>query len=128
MIDLAISEVTGLDHASVIVENTEQALKFYCELLGMELDTTRPDLGYPGAWLKAGGAQIHLLEVPNPDPVDGRPAHGGRDRHIALTVANLDTILDRLQAAGVSVTRSRSGRQAAFCRDNDGNAVELVER
>ena len=121
------SRVCRIDHASLIVKNTETALGFYRDLLGLEVDTARPDLGYPGAWLKLGDGQIHLLELPNPDPVTGRPAHGGRDRHLALVVAGLEEIIRRLETAGIAVTRSRSGRAAAFCRDPDGNAIELLE-
>lgn len=119
--------VTDLHHVSLVVADTARSLGFYCELLGLALDPARPDLGYPGAWLEVGPRQIHLLELPNPDPVAGRPAHGGRDRHVALLVEDLAVLADRLTAAGVSCTRSRSGRQALFCRDPDGNAVELIE-
>ena len=28
--------------------------------------------------------QIHLMQLPNPDPTTGRPAHGGRDRHTGV--------------------------------------------
>ncbi len=119
--------VCRIHHASLIVQNTEKALQFYCDLLGLEVDPSRPDLGYPGAWLHVGEQQIHLLELPNPDPVSGRPAHGGRDRHLALAVEQLDVLLERLEAAGIVVSKSKSGRQAAFCRDYDGNAIELIE-
>ena len=93
----------------------------------LEVELARPDLGYPGAWLWVGNLQIHLLELPNPDPLEGRPAHGGRDRHLALTVADIDPLQAALEAAGVGFTRSRSGRRALFCRDPDQNALEFVE-
>jgi len=114
-------------HASLIVEDTARALTFYRDLLGLEVDPQRPDLGFPGAWLGIGGGSIHLLELPNPDPVSGRPVHGGRDRHLALTVTGLDALAAALQGAGMSYTLSRSGRRALFCRDPDGNALELIE-
>lgn len=117
-----------LHHVSIIVADTGRALDFYSGVLGLEVDPSRPDLGYPGAWMKLGEHQIHLLELPNPDPVRDRPAHGGRDRHIALSVHDLDGVLDRLDAAGIVYTKSRSGRAAAFCRDPDGNAIEVIER
>ncbi len=85
-------------------------------------------MGFPGAWLQIGEQQIHLLEVPNPDPVEGRPEHGGRDRHVALSVDNLAEIEQKLQQQGFSFTRSKSGRAAIFCRDPDGNGVELIEK
>lgn len=116
-----------LHHASLIVADTACALRFYTDLLGLHCDSARPDLGYPGAWLQIGTQQIHLLELPNPDPSAGRPAHGGRDRHLAMLVDDLEGLARTLESAGVSFTRSRSGRRALFCRDPDGNALELIE-
>lgn len=111
----------------MIVADTARALAFYRDVLGLRVDPARPDLGYPGAWLDLGGQQIHLLELPNPDPVAGRPAHGGRDRHCAFTVRDLDQLRRRLDAARIGYTLSRSGRRALFVRDPDGNALELIE-
>lgn len=118
--------VHGLHHVSVVVADTARSLSFYRDLLAIP-EVARPDLGYPGAWLQLGGQQIHLLELPNPDAVEGRPAHVGRDRHIALRVAGLDAFAARLEQEGVAIKRSRSGRQAIFCRDPDGNGIELIE-
>ena len=117
-----------LHHVSLLVADTGRALRFYRDLIGLEVSPDRPDLGYPGAWLNLGEAQIHLLELPNPDPVSGRPAHGGRDRHLALAVDDLPALVARLEAAGVALSHSRSGRPAVFCRDPDGNALELIGR
>ena len=119
--------ISEIHHASLIVADTRRALGFYHDLLGLEVDAARPDLSFGGAWLKVGSRGIHLLELPNPDPVDGRPAHGGRDRHLAMTVKDLDWLAERLDAAGIAYTLSRSGRRALFCRDPDANALEFVE-
>jgi glyoxylase I family protein len=118
--------VLAIHHVSLIVADTARALAFYRDLLGLPVDQGRPDLGYPGAWLAVGDQQIHLLELPNPDPLEGRPAHGGRDRHLALRVGDLEGLARRLEAAGIGFTRSRSGRAALFCRDPDANALELI--
>ncbi len=120
--------ITGIDHSSMVVANTEKALEFYADLLELEVDSNRPELDYPGVWLNVGALQIHLLEVPNPDPVENRPQHGGHDRHLALRVRSLDEIIKRLDQAGISYSVSRSGRKALFCRDYDGNAIELIEK
>lgn len=122
-----MTEFHAIHHVSVIVADTGRALRFYCGVLGLNVDPARPDLGYPGAWLTAGRQQIHLLELPNPDPVSGRPAHGGRDRHVALSVVGIDTLRQALDDAGVSYTLSKSGRRALFCRDPDGNGLEFIE-
>ena len=121
-----MSNIVEIHHVSLIVSDTERSLAFYRDLLGMMVDE-RPDLSFPGAWLRVGDRQIHLLELPNPDPVEDRPQHGGRDRHLALVVKKLDSLVERLERAGTAFTRSRSGRRAIFCRDPDANAVELVE-
>lgn len=126
---MAKGVIKGFDHASVLVQDTERALEFYTGVLGLELDHNRPELSYPGAWLNLGeGGQIHLIELPNPDPVDNRPQHGGRDRHTALTVADLDVIITELDKAKLPFTLSSSGRRALFCRDYDGNTLELIEK
>lgn len=119
--------VRSIHHVSLIVADTARALDFYQGILGLKLAPERPDLSFPGAWLWVGDQQIHLLELPNPDPVEGRPAHGGRDRHLAMRVSGLDEVTARLDAAGLPYTLSRSGRSALFCRDPDGNALELIE-
>lgn len=121
-------QIDDIHHVSVIVADTARSLAFYRDLLGLAVDPARPDLGYPGAWLQVGSRQIHLLELPNPDPVEARPAHGGRDRHLALTVDAISALTVALDEAGVAYTMSKSGRAALFCRDPDGNAVEIIER
>jgi len=120
--------VSGIHHVSLLVEDTRHALDFYAGVLGITLSNARPELGFPGAWLELGdNQQIHLLQLPNPDPRQGRPDHGGRDRHIALLVQDLDALQAALETAGVEYSRSGSGRRAIFCRDPDGNALEFVE-
>ncbi len=120
--------VIGIDHCSLIISNTTKALEFYQGILNLEVDESRPDLGYPGAWLQVGDRQIHLLEVANPYSTENRPEHGGRDHHVALQVSDLSVIIQRLVAAGIIYSKSKSGRAALFCRDFDGNAIELLEK
>ena len=120
-------KISNILHSSVIVQDTQTALSFYHGVLGLTVDESRPDLGYPGAWLNVGSQQIHLLELHNPDPVTGRPQHGGRDRHVALAVNNIDALQEKLAQAGLEFTRSKSGRKALFTRDPDGNALEFIE-
>jgi len=122
-----VSEITGIHHASVVVSDLARSLRFYVDVLGIEVDTSRPSMPFDGAWLQLGDQQIHLLQLPNPDPVAERPEHPGRDRHTALTVRGMDAVVSRLEQAGIAITHSRSGRRAVFCRDPDGNGIELVE-
>lgn len=123
-----MSEVLGLHHVSLVVADSERSLVFYRQVLRLDVDPSRPALAFPGVWLRLGDLQLHLLELPNPDPVAERPAHGGRDRHTAVSVTELDGFARRLDVAGIAYTMSKSGRRALFCRDPDGNAWELIER
>ena len=122
-------EISRLHHVSLIVRDTGLALRFYSDLLGLAKLEGRPNLGYPGAWLDLGsGQQLHLLELENPDSVNGRPEHGGRDRHTAFHVKSLISLTKILEKEGTPYTLSKSGRSALFCRDPDGNALEFIEQ
>lgn len=96
----------------------------------------------PPHGVRAGETLIQLLELPNPDPIavdpaynmsapppgyiaEGRPVHAGRDRHVAITLHSLDPLKKQLQESNVPYTMSYSGRQALFCRDEDGNGWEF---
>lgn len=115
-------------HATFLVSELEKSRAFYEGILGLTVDLARPDLGFPGVWYTIGAnQQVHLMQLSNPEAGIARPQHGGRDRHVALAVDDLTKLAGRLEKAGVSYTRSRSGRAALFCRDPDGNALEFVE-
>lgn len=122
-----MTDIFSLLHASLLVADLHRARNFYEGILGLAPNPARPEMSFAGVWYDVGQGQIHLINLPNPDPVQGRPEHGGRDRHTALGVAAWEDLKTRLDAAGVPYTLSRSGRRALFVRDPDGNALELVE-
>ncbi len=67
------------------------------------------------------------MQLPSLDPSVGRPDHAGRDRHVALTINNIDILEKRLKNFDIPFTMSHSGRRALFCRDIDGNGFEFME-
>lgn len=119
--------IKSIAHASFLVADLDVSLKFYCEVLQIPRDMNRPNFPFDGAWLNLGtsGQQLHLMRLPNPDTMEGRPEHGGKDKHVALLVEDLDEVEKSLEAAGVEISKSKSGRPAFFCRDPDGNALEF---
>lgn len=120
--------ILRLHHVSLIIEDLDRSLAFYQEVLGLEVDPARPDLGYPGAWLTLPGQQqVHLMQLVNPDKDSTRPEHGGRDYHVAFAVSSIAQISESLNDLGIPFTQSKSGRKALFCRDPDGNALEFIE-
>lgn len=121
--------IKSIAHATFLVEDVKRSLQFYCDVLQIPKNPNRPEFWFDGAWLDldAAGQQIHLMQLPNPDPKSGRPDHGGRDRHVALVVENLEQLVAQLEKHKVEYSRSKSGRAALFCRDPDGNALEFAE-
>ena len=109
----------GVDHVALNVPDVPAAIDFYTNLLGLEIDPARPDFGIAGAWLNAGGQQVHLIELPAP------PKLG---QHFALLYDDLAAVVAALRAQGVEVTDpSPSGpnRLQAFVTDPWGNDIEL---
>jgi catechol 2,3-dioxygenase-like lactoylglutathione lyase family enzyme len=105
-------------HVSINVDDVEAALGFYVDVLGLAARTDRPDFGFGGAWLDAGGQQVHLIEA-QPPP--------GLGQHFALQVDDLDEAVAELRGRDVDVSDPSpvgSGRQS-FLTDPAGNVVEL---
>jgi glyoxylase I family protein len=118
---------TGIDHHAILVADVARTRHFYVDILGLAVNPDRPPLSYDGLWLQVGCQSIHCLRLENPDPVDDRPKHGGRDRHVCLKATNVNDLIDRLEQHYIDYTRSQSGRAAIFFRDPDGNAIEVSE-
>ena len=109
---------TAIHHVSINVPDPEAALRFYVDVLGLTPRADRPDFGIGGAWLDAGGQQVHLIEGETP------PAMG---QHFAIAVDDLDAVVAELRGKGLEVSDPFGigpGRQA-FTQDPAGNVVEL---
>lgn len=121
--------VVSVHHVGILCENLERSLYFYQNVLGLKINEARPHdkLPYRGTWLWVGSEMIHLMELPNPDPLTGRPQHGGRDRHTCIAIRDVSKLKAILDKAGVPYTLSRSGRPAIFTRDPDANALEFTQ-
>jgi glyoxylase I family protein len=119
--------ITGILHATFLTADLTKSRAFYEGVLGLQPDTNRPTMSYDGVWYGvAPDQQIHLMLLHDPETGLQRPAHGGRDRHVALAVSDMAELIERLDSKGIAYTLSSSGRRALFCRDPDGNALEFV--
>ncbi len=120
--------ILGIHHATFISSDLARSRAFYEGVLGLQADTKRPVMSFEGVWYEVGiNQQIHLMLLPDPEAGLQRPPHGGRDRHIALSVSELGLLMSHLDAANIQYTVSQSGRRALFCRDPDQNALEFIE-
>jgi glyoxylase I family protein len=121
--------ITRILHTSFLTADLTKSRAFYEGVLGLRPDPNRPAMSYDGVWYDiAADQQIHLMLLPNPEVGSQRPAHGGRDRHVALAVRDIARLAERLDQVGIAYTRSQSGRSALFCRDPDQNALEFIEQ
>lgn len=110
--------LVGVHHVSINVDDVDAALSFYVDVLGLKVRPDRPDFSFGGAWLDAGGQQVHLIEA---EP----PANLGQ--HFALAFTDLASLVAALRGRGLEVTDPvRSGTSLqSFVSDPAGNRVEL---
>ena len=119
--------ITGILHATFLTSDLPRSRAFYEDVLGLQPNPDRPNLGYDGVWYNVtANQQIHLMLLPDPEAGLVRPTHGGRDRHVALAVSDFEKLMAQLKKADVTYTLSKSGRRALFCRDPDQNALEFI--
>lgn len=110
----------AVHHVSINVDDVDAALSFYTDVLGLQQRDDRPDFGFGGAWLNAGGQQVHLIHAPVP---------ANQGQHFALAVDDLGAVVDELRGRGLTVSdpvKVGAGLQA-FINDPDGNTVELQQ-
>jgi catechol 2,3-dioxygenase-like lactoylglutathione lyase family enzyme len=145
----------GIDHTAIVVWNTEASLRFYRDLLGMQIAGESENYGTEqehlnnvfGAHLRITalrgqkGPGVELLEYlaprdGRPFPMDERP-NDVVHRQTVLTTRGLDQAAQAATGAhadfvssGVvaNQTEQLGFRRAFMVRDPDGHAVEIEEK
>ncbi|MFN0116405.1 MAG: VOC family protein [Paracoccaceae bacterium] len=125
-----------LHHVSFITRDLDRALAFYVDRLGFT-KMSRPNLSVPGAWVRAGEAELHLI-LYGPGTLRSDPAIDASDTHFAIRVPDFDAALDGLRRAGFregtgadTETEMLVKRQSAvgygqiYIRDPDHNIIEI---
>lgn len=116
--------IVGMNHFTVIAEDPQKTLDFYVGLLGFTVGH-RPDLGFPGAWLYAGGPNA-ILHVYFDRPVPTQRA--GVIDHMAFTATDLKAVKARFDERGIKYDLRRqagAGTWQLFSFDPNGAKVEL---
>lgn len=115
--------IEGLNHFTVIAVDYERTLAFYTQLLGLE-QGERPDLGFPGAWLYAGGRALVHVYADRAVPAQ----RAGVIDHVAFTARGLRQVKARFDENGTPYDLRRqqgAGTWQLFCHDPNGARVEL---
>ena len=134
-------------HVAISVRDMDRAIRFYCGLLGFEVDWDMdhrggdrlgavvglPDPDVRIAMLKGYGARIELFQYYRPEgeaPEAARQCDFGLT-HFALTVRGIDDIYASLVSQGVEFNCPpqdlRPGVRATYMKDPENNTVELVQ-
>ncbi len=137
-----------LRHAGIVVRDLGRAADFYQQLLGLRVVTRQDESGpFLDAILGLDGCSVTTVKMAAAEGAtlvellcfdsheDHRPPaqpFSTGPTHIAFTVDDLMADYQRLNVAGVEFTtppqRSPDGSAlVTFCRDPEGNLIELVE-
>ncbi len=96
-----------LDHIGIAVKNLDEAIKFYRDVLGLELVEVEevPEEKVKIAMFKAGSVYIELLQGLSEDSAISKyvAKRGEGIHHIAIRVENVDALTKELKEKGVRV-------------------------
>jgi methylmalonyl-CoA epimerase len=96
----------GVDHVSFVVEDLEEALRFYVDTLGLPVvKKEESELhGVRAAFLRAGDVMVEIIEPLSEGPLmDFLRKRGPGFHHLAFEVPDLPTALGVVSAAGYRV-------------------------
>lgn len=133
------SSVVAIDHVAIAVDNIDETVAFFERILGFEVLERRITRGQStsmlSAVLKVNGVVIVVVQGVEESSQVTRfvRAHGPGVQHLALSVTNLDALVQRLDAAGVNGDTpllKNAGMSQVFLRKDKGSGVrlELIER
>ena len=114
--------VKDYNHIGIVVKNLKKCRWFYEEVLGLRT-IERPPFNFAGHWYQVGNhTQLHLMVFDEEIPETMR--------HVALEVEDFDETLKHLEANGIEIVEGPGKRvdksDYLFCRDPDGNLVEIT--
>lgn len=115
--------MVGLDHIALIV-SSEESLRFY-EKFGFK-ETKRIERAYDTVvFMECDQVVLEIFIDPkHPERVSDPEAKGLR--HVAFTVESLEEIMKIVECE--EIRTDWFGRKFTFCRDYDGQPIELKEK
>jgi lactoylglutathione lyase len=121
-------------HTMIRVGDLERSLRFYCEVLGMQLlrrkdyPSGRFTLAFVGYGPEDTNTVVELTHNWGTDHYEIGTGFG----HLALGVEDLYATCDSLRARGAKIVREpgpmkHGGSEIAFIEDPDGYRIELIQ-
>jgi len=93
--------ISGLDLLFLEVNNLEESVEFYSDVLGFSLESNNDEAQPPIASVRSGSLRITLVQQIE------TMLKRGRGVHFVLGVSNVDSFYQRLKARDVQVTEPR---------------------
>lgn len=118
-------EIKCYNHVGIVVRNLEACKAFYGGVLGLkDAQDQRPAFDFPGQWYQVdGNTQLHLMVFEEVIPETMR--------HFALEVDDFQNALSHLKAHSINIVegpgKRPDGSDYLFCKDPDGNLVEITK-
>ncbi|MBE0449389.1 MAG: methylmalonyl-CoA epimerase [Clostridia bacterium] len=128
-----------IDHIGIAVKNLDESIKFYQDILGLELQGTEvvDDQKVRVAFLPVGDTEIELLESTSEEgPIANFIEKNGEGvQHIAFKVDNIEEAIEYMLSKGMKMIDEKprygaGGAKIAFVHPKSSNRVlvELSER
>lgn len=109
-----------LDHVGIAVSDLNASLRFFCDVLGLHLETSEEiqSQRVKAHFVSAGGATLELLEATSPESPIARflERRGPGLHHVALRVDDVEAALEHLRQRGVRLIdeHARPGAEGAL--------------
>jgi lactoylglutathione lyase len=121
----------ALDHVAVIVTDMDRSLRFYSDVLGLELlrRSGQDASGASSAVLRVGSQEINVFCRADLVPTHGDGPHGINHFCLAMGSATIGDLIGALSQAGIDIARGPvefRGGTSVFVKDPDGVEVELT--
>lgn len=140
--------VKEIRHSGIAVSDLERSVSFYRDLLGFRVYKEMLESGpHMDAMLALKGVQVTTVKMSAPgggaiellkfhshpeDRAARLNVHQVGITHLAFTVESIDEAFDKLTSKGIEFNSKPQNSpdgyaRVAFCRDPDGNLLEMVE-
>ena len=124
-----LTEVLGFNHISILTNNLEVSLQFYCGLLGLK-EVSRFPVG-ERTYAMVSTGDNSTLELQGPiEVIKAESIKGHTLVHFALSVGDVRGTIERLRAAGVVITSEPKDSTVlpgtgAFILGPNGESIEF---
>jgi len=131
--------IKKVDHIGIAVKDLDEALKFYTDILGMDLAGTEivEEQKVKVAFLPVGDSELELLESTDQEgPIAKYIEKKGQGmQHLAIRVDNIEEAIQEMKEKGIRMIDETprygaGGAKIAFCHPKSTNGIllELCER